>query len=104
MSFLPAKRNPNIDILRITAISMIVLAHVVVAVYERPDFFGGTAWMVSLVAITFSRLGVPLFLLISGYLLVQKERSFFSKHYPYLEETPVSLFILVGDYVCGFIC
>jgi surface polysaccharide O-acyltransferase-like enzyme len=70
-----SNRNTAIDIVRITATIMIVLAHVVAPVYERPDFVGGTAWFISLVTITISRLGVPLFLLISGYLLVMKKRS-----------------------------
>jgi len=70
-----SNRNTAVDIVRITATVMIVLAHVVAPVYERPDFVGGTAWLISLITITVSRLGVPMFLLISGYLLVMKERS-----------------------------
>lgn len=75
MSVSPSNRNVAIDIVRIIATGMIVVAHVAATIYERPDFVGGSAWLISLVVITLSRLGVPLFLLISGYLLVKKERS-----------------------------
>lgn len=75
MSVIDIKRNLNIDVLRIIATLMVVFAHVVNPVYERLDFFGGKVWMISFVTITLSRLAVPLFLLISGYLLTQKERS-----------------------------
>jgi surface polysaccharide O-acyltransferase-like enzyme len=69
-----SNRNTAVDVVRIIATVMIVLAHVVAPVYERPDFVGGTAWLISLVTITVSRLGVPLLFLISGYLLTKKER------------------------------
>lgn len=69
------KHNTNIDIIRIVATLMIVMAHITTTVYERPDFFGGTAWWVSFIIITVSRLGVPLFFMISGYLLVHKKRT-----------------------------
>ncbi len=73
---LKSERNTGIDVLRIIAILMIVMAHIVVTIYQRFDFLGGSAWIFSFVTISVSRLGVPIFFMISGYLLVSKERSF----------------------------
>jgi len=70
------ERNVGIDVLRIIAILMIVMSHIVVTIYQRFDFFGGFAWIASFIIITLSRLGVPIFFMISGYLLVGKERTF----------------------------
>lgn len=70
-----SKRELGIDILRLIAIFMIVMAHILAPVYSRPDFIGGSAWFTSFLIITFSRLGVPLFFMISGYLLFKKERT-----------------------------
>lgn len=68
-------RNIHIDIVRVVATVMIVMAHISATVYERLDFFNGKAWMLSFLILSISRLGVPLFFMVSGYLLVKKERS-----------------------------
>lgn len=73
--FLYKERNLNIDIIRILAILMIVTSHVSGIIYMRPDFFGKPFWWVNHIILSFSRLGTPLFFMISGYLLADRKRS-----------------------------
>ena len=69
------KRNLNIDLIRILATLMIVTAHITGIIYERPDFFGSIFWWANHIVLSLCRLGVPLFFMISGYLLVDKVRA-----------------------------
>ncbi len=70
----PARRNLNIDIIRILATVMILSAHITGIIYERPDFFGKVFWWLNHVPLSFFRIATPLFFMISGYLLAKKHR------------------------------
>jgi surface polysaccharide O-acyltransferase-like enzyme len=63
------------DIIRIIAAVGVVLIHTVYPVYSRPDFLGGTAWWLAFVLNSASRIAIPLFIMLSGYLMLPKEES-----------------------------
>lgn len=64
------------DVIRVIAIFGTVSIHITNAVYTRLDFFGGTSWWVALLLNELSRIAIPLFILLSGYLLLDKNESF----------------------------
>lgn len=94
-------RNYNIDCLRILATWLIVVAHVVTNVLARPDFFGGKVWWLSHILFTISVPATPLFFLISGYLLADKQRPFKENLLRtwYRIFVPFSVFTLLGTIV-----
>jgi len=63
------------DVVRVVAILGVVIIHVTNAVYTRSDFFGGATWWLSITLDSFSRISIPLFILLSGYLLLAKDES-----------------------------
>ena len=66
------KRQTNIDMLRITACFFVVLLHVAAAFWGWSDMYQ-TGWMGIAVYVTFPRCCVPLFLMISGKLFLEKK-------------------------------
>lgn len=71
------KTNYNFpaDVVRTLAICGVVIIHVVLAVGGRPDFFGGISWWFATILDSFSRAAVPLFIMLSGYFLLNKNES-----------------------------
>lgn len=65
----------EIDLLRVIAIFGVLLIHLAYPIYARTDFFGGSTWWFATVLISFSRISVPLFIVLSGYLLIPKNES-----------------------------
>lgn len=63
------------DVIRLLAILGVVSIHSVNAIYTRLDFFGGMSWWIAFILNALSRISIPLFILLSGYLLLQKESS-----------------------------
>lgn len=61
------------DIIRNLAIFGVVIIHTTNAVYTRLDFFGGLTWWIAIVLDSFSRISIPLFIMLSGYLMLGKE-------------------------------
>lgn len=68
--------NFSADVIRVLAICGVVLIHTANAVYGRPDFFGGISWWVAIVLNSLSRISIPLFIMLSGYFLLNKNESF----------------------------
>lgn len=66
----------SLDIIRVLAIFGVVSIHIVNAVYTRPDFFGGTTWWITIIIDSISRVSIPLFIMISGYLILSKNERF----------------------------
>src|SRR5690242_18537661 len=66
----------SLDVIRVLAIIGVVVIHITNAVYTRPDFFGGTMWWITIILDSLTRISIPLFLLISGYLILRKDESF----------------------------
>ena len=67
------KREYSFDILRVVAMIMVIIIHVS-NVYSRSfDIISNSSFLVSLIFNTFSRISVPIFLMISGALLLDRE-------------------------------
>lgn len=83
------KRYPYLDFLRCLAIFLVVVLHVMTPVLTNPGLYGSTSWYICLFQNTLNRTGVPLFLMISGYLMLRDERTrdvgtFYKKRLPRL--------------------
>jgi surface polysaccharide O-acyltransferase-like enzyme len=63
------------DVVRVVAILGAVSIHVLQPVYNRLDFVGGVSWWVADIWNAFSRTSIPLFIMLSGYLLLNKNES-----------------------------
>jgi surface polysaccharide O-acyltransferase-like enzyme len=94
-------RNSNIDILRVTATWLIVIAHVVGNIEGRPDFFGGKAWWIAHSLSTLSNAATPIFFIISGYLLSDKNRPLkeTARHTFYRLVIPFIIFTIGGTLI-----
>ncbi len=62
--------NFAFDVVRCLAIIGIIAIHVLYPIYARTDFMGGISWWIATVINTFSRPSVPLFVILSGALLM----------------------------------
>ena len=65
------KRIPYLDFLRCLAIVFVVLLHVMVPFLSNPALFGIPSWRFCIFQNEFNRTGVPLFFMLSGYLLLR---------------------------------
>ncbi|HWA51815.1 MAG TPA: acyltransferase family protein [Patescibacteria group bacterium] len=64
------------DIVRVVAILAVVAIHTFNSVYQRPDFFGGISWWFSILVDSFSRICIPLFIMLSGYFMLKRDERF----------------------------
>lgn len=64
------------DVVRTLAIIGVVIIHTANSVFERPDFFGGISWWYAAILNAISRICIPLFIMLSGFFLLKKERNF----------------------------
>ena len=83
------KRYPYLDLLRCLAIFFVVVLHVMTPVLTNQGLYGSTSWYVCLFQNSLNRAGVPLFLMISGYLMLRDARTlavgrFYKKRLPRL--------------------
>lgn len=62
----------RIDLIRVIAILGALFIHLTYPIYARPDFFGGSTWWLTTIISAFSRISIPLFIIMSGYLLLPK--------------------------------
>lgn len=69
------ERILNLDLIRVLAMVMVVLMHTVINFTLRTDFFATKLWFLLEPAIALSRTAVLLFFMISGYLMVSKQRT-----------------------------
>ena len=65
-------RSIVIDLLRIISIIGVIGNHLMYPVASRGDFFGGTSWWLAFFIYTLSLVAVPIFIMISGYLLIDR--------------------------------
>lgn len=70
--------NLSADIIRVLAIIGVIIIHTANAVFARPDFFGGISWWFAIVLDSLSRIAVPLFIILSGYFILNKDESYVS--------------------------
>jgi len=61
------------DVVRCLAILFAIGVHLVTPITARPDFFGGKIWWLTFLLNCLFRIGVPLFVILSGYLTLGKE-------------------------------
>ncbi len=78
-----------LDLLRAWAIPCVVLLHCLNPIIVHAGYYGSTSWNLSLFANEWTRCGVPLFLMISGCLMLSDERTsdvlgFYKKRLPRL--------------------
>lgn len=69
------KYIPAADLIRTVAILGAVGIHIIQPIYSRFDFVGGTTWWVTDLWNAFSRISIPLFIMLSGYLLLDKKET-----------------------------
>ncbi len=68
--------NFSADIIRVLAISGVLFIHIVHPVNNNPDLFGKIVWWIGIAIDALSRISIPLFVLLSGYFLLNKDESF----------------------------
>jgi surface polysaccharide O-acyltransferase-like enzyme len=72
-----------IDLVRVVAVFQVVLVHLSYVIFFKEDVLTGN-WRAANFYDSFSRMGVPLFFMVSGYLLLRKDepvRQFFRKRF-----------------------
>ncbi len=67
------KHIAYLDFLRSFAVVMVLLLHSISPYITQPNLYGTTSWYINLALNALTRTGVPLFLMISGYLLLSSE-------------------------------
>jgi len=65
----------NADLIRVVAILGVVGIHTLNSIYSRPDFFNGSVWWFSYLLNVIFRTSVPMFVILSGYLVLGKKTS-----------------------------
>lgn len=70
-----SKRLLSVDVLRVLAMLMVVAIHTVLVFTLRTDFFATKLWFALEPLVAFSKIGVALFFMTSGFLVITKNRS-----------------------------
>lgn len=65
-----------IDLLRSVAIIGVLVIHTLFSVFARTDFVGGSSWWMANLLVSFSRMSIPIFIMLSGYLVLSKNETF----------------------------
>jgi surface polysaccharide O-acyltransferase-like enzyme len=68
------KQNQTLNLIKVISMVGVVSNHLFYPVFSRTDFYLGTAWWISLVFYTLSLISVPLFIIVNGYLLIDKKQ------------------------------
>lgn len=81
------QRLRYLDFLRCWAICMVIVLHAMTPVLTNTQLYGTRTWLLCMLQNSFNRTGVPLFFMISGYLMLRDERTldiggFYQKHLP----------------------
>ena len=67
--------SSRVDGIRTVALLGAILIHCAFPVYSRPDFAGGLTWWLASSINTMSRISIPLFIMLSGLLLLPKSET-----------------------------
>ena len=83
------KRIPYLDFLRCVAILLVIVTHTMSPILPDPFYYQARSWYLCLLQNPINRTGVPLFFMISGYLLLQAPSTinicqFYRRHIPRL--------------------
>lgn len=78
-----------LDFLRCLAIIFVIILHSIMAALENPAFYQHPSWYLCMLVEPFDRTGVPLFFMISGFLLLSSPKTenlweFYSRNIPKL--------------------
>jgi len=92
-------RSVVIDLLRIVSIIGVVGNHLMYPVSSRSDFFGGTSWWLAFMIYTLSLVAVPSFIMISGYLLIDRIDSIEKNFHRTISKLVVPLIFWFGFYL-----
>lgn len=65
----------NVDLIRVLAMFMVLVLHTWLNFTQRPDFFATKLWFLLEPSIAISKVGVVLFFILSGYLVIPKRRT-----------------------------
>lgn len=68
-------RSINVDVVRVTAMLMVIVMHTMLSFTLRPDFFATKLWFILEPLVAVSHVCVLLFFMLSGYLILSKDRS-----------------------------
>lgn len=63
------------DLIRSIAICGVLFIHLTYPIYARPDFLGGATWWLAQSINSIFRISIPLFIMLSGYLLLHKNEN-----------------------------
>lgn len=66
------QRIPYLDLLRCLAMFFVIVLHCITPIITNPGFYSSTTWYLCLLINPLSRTGVPLFFMLSGYLLLSR--------------------------------
>lgn len=102
------KRIPYLDFLRCLAICFVVVLHSIASTLVNPECYQCNTWYLCILIDPFDRTGVPLFFMISGYLLLSRSNTeriwnFYRHNIPKLviPLTVWSFIYYAGEVVCG---
>jgi len=70
-----SKRLFSVDLVRTLAMMMVIGLHTILTFTLRPDFFATKVWFLLEPLLAFSKIGILLFFILSGYLVINKNRS-----------------------------
>lgn len=102
------ERILNLDVLRIFAGVAVVAIHVSDAFVNYTAIFGGLSWWIANIINSFARISVPLFIVISGSLLIHRYdqyglRGFLKKGFQeFLSHFCSGRFFIFGGIISGF--
>lgn len=88
-TYMKSSRITYLDFLRCLAIFLVISLHAMVPIINNAAFYGTVSWYFCVLGNAFCRAGVPLFFMISGFLLLKDPAStkvweFYQKHIPRL--------------------
>lgn len=72
---IPASRYAYIDLLRCAAAFLVILLHCIAGYTGSTALFGTRTWWACDIINSFARMGVPLFFMVSGFLLLSSEKT-----------------------------
>ncbi len=100
----PSRWNPNADLIRVVAMSMVIMLHTVLSFSVRPDFFGTKIYVITEIISACSKTSVLLFFILSGYLVIDKQTSSKKNTYNTLKKIvlPLGFFGLI-NYVLAYV-
>ena len=67
------ERIAYLDFLRCLAIFLVILLHTLVPVVTNTGVYGAPSWKLCVALDALTRVGVPLFFMLSGYLMLSRE-------------------------------